>query len=223
MSHRFNLNRFNGNRFNIHPVKGILAAFLILAIGPALGAGIPAVAADTSSEESTPSATPAALPGTDGTQPPAGASVEVPADAPQPTAAVTSTRQIVLELGRRTISLLEDGKVQGSWPVAIGDPKTPTPVGTYKIENKIVNPQYQSTKSGKINPTIGPNGPLGDRWIGFHSLGRDQFGIHGTPSAWSWTVTGRTAVTNGCVRMLTPHVRQLFDQVEVGTPVLVKR
>lgn len=223
MSHRFNLNRFNGNRFNIHPVKGILAAFLILAIGPALGAGIPAVAADTSSEESTPSAIPAALPGTDGTQPPTGASVEVPADAPQPTAAVTSTRQIVLELGRRTISLLEDGKVQGSWPVAIGDPKTPTPVGTYKIENKIVNPQYQSTKSGKINPTIGPNGPLGDRWIGFHSLGRDQFGIHGTPSAWSWTVTGRTAVTNGCVRMLTPHVRQLFDQVEVGTPVLVKR
>ena len=69
MSHRFNLNRFNGNRFNIHPAREILAAFLILAIGPTLGAGIPAVAAETSSEESTPSATPAALPGTDGTQP----------------------------------------------------------------------------------------------------------------------------------------------------------
>jgi lipoprotein-anchoring transpeptidase ErfK/SrfK len=24
------------------------------------------------------------------------------------------------------------------------------------------------------------------------------------------------------VRMLTPHVRQLFDQVELGTPVIVK-
>ena len=129
----------------------------------------------------------------------------------------------MLELGSRTISLLEGGVVQGSWPVAIGDPQTPTPLGAYKIRNKIVNPRYESTKSGKVNPTIGPNGPLGDRWIGFHTLGRDQFGIHGTPTAWSWTVTGRTAVTNGCVRMLTPHVRQLFDKVEVGTPVLVKR
>ena len=153
---------------------------------------------------------------------PAQASPGSPVEGQDQPAPAAITRKIVLELGRRTISLLEDDEVKGSWPVAIGDPKTPTPVGTYKIRNKIVNPQYESTNSGKVNPTIGPNGPLGDRWIGFHSLGRDQFGIHGTPTAWSWTVTGRTAVTNGCVRMLTPHVRQLFDKVEVGTPVLVK-
>jgi lipoprotein-anchoring transpeptidase ErfK/SrfK len=76
--------------------------------------------------------------------------------------------------------------------------------------------------SGKINATKGPNGPLGDRWIGFKRSGLNQYGIHGTPSAWAWTVTSRSAVTNGCVRMLTPHVRALFDQVEVGTPVVVK-
>jgi lipoprotein-anchoring transpeptidase ErfK/SrfK len=145
------------------------------------------------------------------------------AEAPGQTAAITSTRQIILELGRRTISLVEDGQVKGSWPVAIGDPSTPTPTGTFTIENMVVNPQYQSTKSGKVNPTTGPNGPLGDRWIGFLREGPNQYGIHGTPPAWSWTVTGRTAVTNGCVRMLTPHVRQLFSQVDVGTPVLVRR
>ena len=139
------------------------------------------------------------------------------------TAAVTVNREILLELGKRTISLVEDGQVKGSWPVAIGDPSTPTPLGTYKVENKVTNPQYQSTKSGKVNPTRGPQGPLGDRWMGFLRRGPDQFGIHGTPTAWSWTVTGRTAVTNGCVRMLTPHVRALFDQVEIGTPVVVKR
>jgi lipoprotein-anchoring transpeptidase ErfK/SrfK len=139
------------------------------------------------------------------------------------TAAVTSTRQIVLELGRRTISLMEDGKVLGSWPVAIGDPATPTPTGTYQVMNKVMNPQYASTKTGKVNPTIGAQGPLGDRWLGFLKSGPNQFGIHGTPSAWAWTVTSRAAVTNGCVRMLTPHVRELFDKVEVGTPVVVKR
>lgn len=145
-----------------------------------------------------------------------------PALAPA-TAAITSNRQILLELGKRQISLLENGKVMGSWPVAIGDPATPTPTGSFKVRNKVVNPQYQSTKSGKNNPTIGAQGPLGDRWIGFHTTERDQFGIHGTPTAWEWTVTSRAAVSHGCVRMLTPHVRQLFDQVDVGTPVVVTR
>jgi lipoprotein-anchoring transpeptidase ErfK/SrfK len=36
-------------------------------------------------------------------------------------------------------------------------------------------------------------------------------------------VTSRAAVTHGCVRMLTPHVRQLFEKVQVGTPVIVRR
>ena len=146
--------------------------------------------------------------------------------APAPTgatAAITGTKQIVLELGKRTISLVDNGRVVSSWPVAIGDPTTPTPVGTFSVRNKVINPQYQSTKSGKVNPTIGAQGPLGDRWLGFHATAKDQFGIHGTPSAWAWTVTSRAAVTHGCVRMLTPHVRQLFEQVEVGTPVVVKR
>lgn len=138
------------------------------------------------------------------------------------TAAATSNREIVLELGKRTISLVEGSKVLGRWPVAIGDPSTPTPIGRYSIRNKVVNPQYQSTKSGKNNPTIGPNGPLGDRWMGFHSTANDQFGIHGTPPAWAWAVHQGAAVTHGCVRMLGPHVRALFEQVDVGTPVLVK-
>jgi len=151
-----------------------------------------------------------------------------PAVAPQSlpapaTGSLTSTRRILLELGRRTISLYEGDKVLGSWPVAIGDPATPTPTGSFKIRNKVVNPQYQSTKSGKNNPTIGPNGPLGDRWIGFHNTSRDQFGIHGTPPAWAWAVNTRAAVSHGCVRMLNPHVQALFDQVEVGTPVVVKK
>ncbi|MFN5464151.1 MAG: L,D-transpeptidase [Cyanobacteriota bacterium] len=144
-----------------------------------------------------------------------------PSQAPA-TATMTSTREILLELGKRQISLVDNGRVVGSWPVAVGDPSTPTPTGRFKVRNKVVNPQYQSTKSGKNNPTIGPQGPLGDRWIGFHTTERDQFGIHGTPTAWEWTVKPRSAVSHGCVRMLTPHVRQLFDQVDVGTPVVVK-
>ena len=133
------------------------------------------------------------------------------------------SRVIVLELGRRRISLLENNQLLGRWPVAIGDPATPTPTGSFRVRNKVINPQYQSTRSGQLHPTIGPDGPLGDRWIGFHQQGPNQFGIHGTPPAWEWTVRSQAAVSHGCVRMLTPHVRLLFDQVEVGTPVLIRR
>lgn len=151
-------------------------------------------------------------------QPPAAADV-----APAAVPAQTSAREIVLQLSKRTISLRENGRVVASWPVAIGDPSTPTPVGRFTVQNKVVNPKYQSTRSGKINATVGPNGPLGDRWLGFQQSGANQYGIHGTPAAWSWTVTSRAAVTNGCVRMLHDHVRKLFDLVEVGTPVIVQR
>lgn len=142
-----------------------------------------------------------------------------PAVVPTPQA---PPRQIVLELRQRQISLLEGRQLIGRWPVAIGDPSTPTPTGRFTVLNKVVNPQYESTRSGKRNATIGPQGPLGDRWIGFMRSGANQYGIHGTPDAWSWTVLSRAAVSNGCVRMLTPHIRQLFDQVDVGTPLIVK-
>jgi lipoprotein-anchoring transpeptidase ErfK/SrfK len=146
----------------------------------------------------------------------------VPPAATTAAATATSNRKIVLELGKRTISLWEGSKVLGKWPVAIGDSATPTPKGLFSIRNKVINPQYQSTKTGKNNPTIGANGPLGDRWIGFHATSKDQFGIHGTPPAWAWAVHQGAAVTHGCVRMLGTHVRALFDQVDVGTPVEVK-
>jgi lipoprotein-anchoring transpeptidase ErfK/SrfK len=179
----------------------VLALLLTTGGGAAMASGAPATA---------PTTTPVVAP-----------AVQAPATTPA-TAAITSTKEIVLELGKRTISLRDNGKVVGSWPVAIGDAANPTPKGRFLVETKVVNPQYQSTASGRINPTKGPNGPLGDRWIGFKRSGLNQYGIHGTPSAWAWTVTSRSAVTNGCVRMLTPHVRALFDQVEVGTPVVVK-
>ena len=131
-------------------------------------------------------------------------------------------REVLLELGKRQISLIEGNQVLGRWPVAIGDPSTPTPVGRFTIENMVTNPVYQSTSSGKINNTVGPQAPLGDRWIGFKQSGINQYGIHGTPDAWAWTVTSRAAVSNGCVRMLTPHVRELFSKVELGTPVIIK-
>ena len=131
----------------------------------------------------------------------------------------TSSR-IVLDLRKRQISVIRGGQRLGPWPVAIGDPKTPTPVGEFSILNKKVNPVYVSNKSGQRKELSGPSSPIGDRYMAFHRNGRGEFGIHGTP--WPHWVQIRAAVSLGCVRMLNHHVRKLFDAVDVGTTLEIR-
>ena len=128
--------------------------------------------------------------------------------------------RILLDLQRREISVVLDGRMRGSWPVAIGDPKTPTPHGGFAILRKEVNPIYVSNKSGQRQELSGPTSPIGDRYVAFHRNGRGDFGIHGTP--WPHWVKTRAAVSLGCVRMLNDHVRQLFDLVDVGTSLEIR-
>ena len=64
--------------------------------------------------------------------------------------------RILLDLQRREISVVLDGRMRGSWPVAIGDPKTPTPQGGFSILTKKVNPIYVSNKSGQRQELSGP-------------------------------------------------------------------
>ena len=131
----------------------------------------------------------------------------------------TDTR-IVLDLRRRQISVIRAGQSLGPWPVAIGDPQTPTPKGTLSIVSKQVNPVYLSTKGGHRRKLVGPSSPIGDRYLGFHRNGRGEYGIHGTP--WPHWVRSRAAVSLGCVRMLNTHIRELFEVVEVGTPLQIR-
>ena len=128
--------------------------------------------------------------------------------------------RILLDLQRREISVVLDGRMRGSWPVAIGDPKTPTPHGGFAILRKEVNPIYVSNKSGQRQELSGPTSPIGDRYLAFHRNSRGEFGIHGTP--WPHWVKTRAAVSLGCVRMLNDHVRQLFDLVDVGTSLEIR-
>ena len=128
--------------------------------------------------------------------------------------------RIVLDLSKRQITLMRGEQQLGAWPVAIGDPKTPTPKGEFAILNKKVNQTYVTHKSGQRRELRGPGSPIGDRCMAFHRNGRGEFGIHGT--AWPHWVQIRAAVSLGCVRMLNSHIRQLFDAVDVGTRLEIR-
>ena len=65
----------------------------------------------------------------------------------------------------------------------------------------------------------GPKNPLGARALYlFDENGADTFlRIHGTPEPW----TIGSAVSNGCVRLANQDIADLYDQVDLGAPVLL--
>ncbi|MGB3517880.1 MAG: L,D-transpeptidase family protein [Elainellaceae cyanobacterium] len=124
--------------------------------------------------------------------------------------------RILIRLSDRRVYLYHGDEVVASYPVAIGHPDTPTPTGTYEVFQMVVDPAWQSPWTGEVHPP-GPNSALGVRWIGFAEMPNGVIGLHGTPTVSS---IGQAA-SNGCVRMHNADVMALFDQVDVGTMVVV--
>lgn len=123
-----------------------------------------------------------------------------------------SSTKIVINLPSRTLDLYSGSDLVKHYPVAIGKPSTPTPIGSFYIINKEVDPVWMPPNKGYVVPS-GPDNPLGYRWMGFLPL----YGIHGTNAPWAVGL----AVSNGCVRMHEEDVEELYEIVAYGTPVIV--
>ena len=126
-------------------------------------------------------------------------------------------KRVILRLGQRRVYLYQGEQVIASYPVAVGKVGWETPTGTFKVMQKIENPVWQDPWTGEVR-SPGPNTALGLRWIGFWTDGKDAIGFHGTPTVNS---IGQAA-SHGCVRMRNEDVVALFEQVDVGTPVIVE-
>jgi len=125
--------------------------------------------------------------------------------------------QLVIRLSERRVYLYNRDNLQVSYPIAVGRAGWETPVGSYSVINMVVDPGWQNPFTGAVIPP-GPSNPLGDRWIGFWTDGENFIGFHGTPNEGS---VGRAA-SHGCIRMYNRDVRELFEKVAVGTPVIVQ-
>ncbi|HIB69568.1 MAG TPA: L,D-transpeptidase [Phycisphaerales bacterium] len=126
--------------------------------------------------------------------------------------------RIFINLSNFSLVLDRPGKEQKRWMVASGSYAHPTPVGKFVIKEKVPHPTWLPPKSdwakdAKPIPP-GPGNPLGTRWLGFDWGG---VGIHGTNAPWSIG----SASSHGCLRMVTGQVEELYELVEVGTPVVV--
>jgi lipoprotein-anchoring transpeptidase ErfK/SrfK len=118
------------------------------------------------------------------------------------------------------LSLYRNLKLVKTYNVAIGQIGYATPVGMYHIQNKAVDPAWNVPNqpwagdlAGQVIPGGAPNNPLKARWMGLF----DGAGIHGTADDGSIG----SAASHGCIRMHVPDVIDLYDRVEVNTPVYI--
>lgn len=126
---------------------------------------------------------------------------------------------VMVDRGGFRLRLYKNLRLVKTYPIAVGQAGLETPAGLYSIQDKQVNPTWNVPKSdwagdlaGKSIPP-GPDNPIKARWMGLFA----GAGIHGTEAINSLG----TAASHGCVRMAIPDVIELFERVEIGTPVYV--
>jgi L,D-transpeptidase catalytic domain len=119
--------------------------------------------------------------------------------------------RISVDLSARRVTLYRDGRLVLRVPAAIGTAATPTPIGRYYVNQRLIPRD--------------PSGPFGPGAIGISAFspvltGWAQGGpiaIHGTNRP---DLIGRR-VSNGCIRVRNRDLVRLFDAALSGTPVTI--
>jgi len=108
-----------------------------------------------------------------------------------------------------------------TYPIGIGDEGSDTPLGTFKVIEKIVDPTWfvpDSIRKEKPElPAVVPPGP--DNPMGSHALrlSKRTVLIHGTDVPWG---IGRR-VSHGCIRLYPEDIVELFNLVPLNTRVTI--
>ncbi len=125
------------------------------------------------------------------------------------------------ELRLYLVSAADRGLSVITFPIGIGREGMDTPLGSYRIIEKIKDPSWTIPVSMRAEypelPAVVPPGP--DNPLGSHALrlSNPAYLIHGTNKPLG---VGRR-VSHGCIRMYPEDIRRLFRMVERGTRVVI--
>ncbi|NJN87673.1 MAG: L,D-transpeptidase [Leptolyngbyaceae cyanobacterium SL_7_1] len=122
-----------------------------------------------------------------------------------------------VDLSDRTVTLYRGENPVREYPIAIGRLGWDTPIGNFQVAQKFRDPNWINPLTDEWVAADDPQNPLGGYWIGFWTDGRDWVGFHGTPD----TNSVGTATSHGCIRMHTEHIQELFEVIDLNTPVEV--
>jgi lipoprotein-anchoring transpeptidase ErfK/SrfK len=128
-------------------------------------------------------------------------------------------KTIIVVRSRKSLTLWNGAKIEKKFPIAVGTPGHPTPLGRWRIVNKRymptwVNPGSEWAKSMPPFIAPGPGNPLGTRALDLDASG---IRIHGSSADYSIG----TAASHGCMRMHMWDIEDLYPRVPVGTRVFI--
>lgn len=120
---------------------------------------------------------------------------------------------VVIDKSQNLLFLKKGDEVFKTYVVSTGANNS-TPVGTFKIINRVKNPVWFRKDIGAVVPPGSPKNILGSRWLGLNTPG---YGIHGTTQP---ERLGKQ-ITEGCIRMRNEEVEELFAILPRGTQVTI--
>lgn len=169
---------------------------------------------ETGTPEENPSAPPATTPDTGeaGTPPTDTTPPERNSPAPGSSDQTRRTwRKVVVDLSEQELTVYDQhGKSILTWEISSGAPKTPTPVGRYRVTSK----SRRTFATG--NPAVTMEHMVRFKGgIGFHSIPR----LRGNPFP---TPLGERGVSHGCIRIADANARMLYRNLPYGALVIVK-
>ncbi len=146
--------------------------------------------------------------------PASGQAVAAPAPSAPGAPVANGGQKVVISISRQHLWAYSGDKVVFSFVASTGLSSSPTAPGSYRVLDKIPN-AYASTWNLQM-----------PYWLGIYYVGRIENGIHALPILSSgqtlWAgLLGRPA-SFGCVILDTASAKQLYDWIQVGTPVIIQ-
>lgn len=120
--------------------------------------------------------------------------------------------RVVIDKARNRLYFYDRGRMVESYPVATGRGPELTPEGRFTVASKCTDPEG--------GPAAGSL--YGARWIGLATPGHgdgSKYGIHGTNEP----ASVGTHASAGCVRMRDRDIRALYDRLQIGDVVEIRR
>lgn len=120
----------------------------------------------------------------------------------------------VVDLRDYSLTVHLQGYYVKQYKVGIGKENS-SPIGKFAVLEKLVDPQYTDSQTGKVIEGGDPANPLGKRWI---DIG-DHYGIHGTidPSS-----IGKSE-SRGCIRMNDEDIIEVYNFLVKGSEVVIRK
>jgi lipoprotein-anchoring transpeptidase ErfK/SrfK len=124
--------------------------------------------------------------------------------------ATPAAAEVQLHVDRSDLELTvyHDGRELDKYPLAMGKPTDPTPLGTWQIRAIDVNPDWAGLKVGGYIPS-GPRSPMGRIRLRYNH----PFALHGTPKP----ETIGTYASLGCIRMKNGDIIDLAKLILLDT------